>query len=403
MGNGPRACHRYESLSRGVLAYAVCGCVLVLAACEPGPVRAVFSAAPLRQLGRISYGVYVYHWPLFLWLDPARTRLAPAELTAVRVATLAVATVSFVFVEQPIREGRRIVRLGRWIAAPTAVATVASCALVVAAVAPAPAVTFAPTRSAASIVTASRSAAPPPVVAAPSAAIAGAPAATTVHRVLVVGDSVALTVGRGIERWGAKHGVFVWNAGALGCTLLDGVPVRGYWGIETRPADSCRTVETFPEAIRKFDPDVVVVLYGAWDVYDASFDHGRTRSSPGHAEWDRHCAAAIAAAARRLSAAGAHVLWLAPPCFAPHPGASDTGAVWYDPARVDALRSVARSVAPQTGITVSDVVHDTGCPVDFAARPDGVHYSDPGADAVAARLGPEIERVGLATHTLVAR
>lgn len=137
MGNGPRACHRYESLSRGVLAYAVCGCVLVLAACEPGPVRAVFSAAPLRQLGRISYGVYVYHWPLFLWLDPARTRLAPAELTAVRVATtLAVATVSFVFVEQPIREGRRIVRLGRWIAAPTAVATVASCALVVAAVAP---------------------------------------------------------------------------------------------------------------------------------------------------------------------------------------------------------------------------------------------------------------------------
>lgn len=381
----------------GLLAYALGGCALLLAACVPGPVRALCSWAPLRHLGRISYGVYVYHWPLFLWLTPARTGLGPLALTAVRVATtLAVATVSFVFLEQPIREGRRRVPGGRWVVAPTAVAAVVLSALVVGVLAPEPAVTFAPTRSAASILSELPRIAATPSTSAPASVPAVPAAATAVHRVFVVGDSVALTLGRGIERWGTKHGVYVWNGGALGCTLLEGVPVRGYWGVQTRPVDSCRTHETFPAAIEKFDPDVVVVLYGAWDVYDASFDHGHTWSSPGGAEWDRHYAGVVTDTVHLLSARGAQVLWLAPPCFAANRGAADAGAVWYDPARADALGAVARSVASQAGFTVSDVVHDAGCPVNFSSRPDGTHYSDPGADVIAARLGPEIEQAGRA-------
>jgi lysophospholipase L1-like esterase len=359
----------------------------------PGPIRALCSVAPLRQLGRISYGVYVYHWPIFLWLTPARTGLDPLALTALRVATtLAVATVSFVYLEQPIREGRRRVPGGPWVVAPTAVALLVASALIVGVIAPEPAVTFAPTRSAAAVLSGlSRiTASPSPVSASPATAPA-------VSRVLVVGDSVALTLGRGIERWGAKHGVYVWNGGALGCTLLDGVPVRGYWGVQTRPADSCRTHETFPDAIKKFDPDVVVVLYGAWDVYDASFDHGQTWSAPGSTVWNQHYAAVVTDAVRRLTAGGARVLWLAPPCFAAKPGAADAGAVWYDPARVEAIADVVRSLAPQTGITVSNVVHDSGCPVDLSVRPDGTHYSDRGADVVAARLGPQIEQLGRIT------
>jgi peptidoglycan/LPS O-acetylase OafA/YrhL len=383
----------------GLLAYALGGCIVVLAACEPGPIRALFSTAPLRGLGRISYGVYVYHWPLFLWLNPARTRLAPLELTALRVATtLAVATVSFVFLEQPIREGRRIVRRGRWIALPTVAATVALCALVVAVLAPQPMVTFAPTRSAASILSAAHSArATPPVTVARSAGTSRTAApqrAFAVHRVLVVGDSVALTLGRGIERWGAKHGAFVWNGGVLGCSLLDGALVRGYWGVQDRPPDMCHIRVSFPNAIRKFDPEVVVALYGAWDVYDASFDHGRTWSAPGQATWDRNYAAAVAETARLLAARGARVIWLAPPCFAAPSGASDASAPWYQPARVDALRAIDRSVATRNGMTVSDIAHHNGCPVDFSTRPDGTHYTDAGADAVAALLGPEIERLG---------
>jgi peptidoglycan/LPS O-acetylase OafA/YrhL len=379
----------------GLLAYALGGCVLVLAACEPGPIRALLSTPPFRQLGRISYGVYVYHWPLFLWLSPARTQLSPLPLTALRIATtLAVATVSYVFIEQPIRERRRIAERGRWVAAPTAVATVVLCALMVAVLAPQAVVTFAPTQSGASVLAASR-AAESTSSTAPSPSTSGTTAAPVrVSRVLVVGDSVALTLGRGIERWGAKNGVYVWNRGGLGCALLTGMEVRGYWGVQTRPSDSCETHESWPKDIKEFDPQVVVVLYGAWDVYDASFDHGHTWVSPGQPAWDRNYESEVAAAARSLSAGGARLLWLTPPCFAVKAGTPGADAPWYNPARIDVIGSIDRAVAAADGMAVSNIVHDAGCPVDFTSRPDGTHFSDPGADVVAARLGPVIERVG---------
>ena len=381
----------------GLLAYALGGCVVLLAACEPGPVRALLSTRPLRQLGRISYGIYVYHWPLFLWLSPARTQLEPLALTALRMATtLAVATVSYVFIEQPIRERRRIAERGRWVAAPTAVATVVLCALAVAVLAPPAAVTFAPTQSAAAVVAESR-AAEATSSTAPSPSTAGTTAPVRLQRVLVVGDSVALTLGRGIERWGVKNGVYVWNQGALGCTLLDGAQVRGYWGVQTRPTDSCGTRESWPKDLQQFNPQVVVVLYGAWDVYDASFDHGHTWTTPGQPAWNRNYAAEVRDAARRLAAGGAKVLWLTPPCFAEKAGTPGADAPWFSPARVDVIGSIDHAVAATNGMAVSDIAHNAGCPVDFASRPDGTHYSDAGADAVMSALGPEIERVGSAS------
>jgi peptidoglycan/LPS O-acetylase OafA/YrhL len=68
----------------------------------------LLSASPLRGIGQISYGIYLWHFPLFLWLDESSTGLRGAALLALRLAmTLAVSLVSYIVVEQPIRQRRR--------------------------------------------------------------------------------------------------------------------------------------------------------------------------------------------------------------------------------------------------------------------------------------------------------
>ena len=69
----------------------------------------MLSLAPLVALGRISYGVYLLHWPIFLWLNPTRVRWAQWPLFGLRVAVtlVAAAMVMFRLLETPIRSGPR--------------------------------------------------------------------------------------------------------------------------------------------------------------------------------------------------------------------------------------------------------------------------------------------------------
>jgi peptidoglycan/LPS O-acetylase OafA/YrhL len=67
----------------------------------------VLSLPPLVGLGVISYGVYLFHWPLFLLLTASSTGFDGAPLFALRIgSTLALATISYVAVEAPVRAGR---------------------------------------------------------------------------------------------------------------------------------------------------------------------------------------------------------------------------------------------------------------------------------------------------------
>ena len=75
------------------------------------PVARVLSFRPLTWIGAISYGLYLWHWPVFTWLTTESTGLTGTSLAGARVLiTLLIATASFVLVETPIRRGR----IGRW-------------------------------------------------------------------------------------------------------------------------------------------------------------------------------------------------------------------------------------------------------------------------------------------------
>ena len=73
-----------------------------------------FAWNPMRQLGRISYGFYLWHWPIILWL-PIPEGFGFLERRAINLAqfglAITISTASFWIIEDPIRSGRAF--LGR--------------------------------------------------------------------------------------------------------------------------------------------------------------------------------------------------------------------------------------------------------------------------------------------------
>ena len=73
------------------------------------PLHRFFAWSPVRYVGRISYGLYLYHWPIYLLVDSQRAgslfgveRLTGWSLLALHLAlTLIVSVLSFHLIEQP--------------------------------------------------------------------------------------------------------------------------------------------------------------------------------------------------------------------------------------------------------------------------------------------------------------
>jgi peptidoglycan/LPS O-acetylase OafA/YrhL len=111
------------------------GVLLIASGTDPIGPGVLLRLAPIRFLGKISYSLYLWHWPILilggLYLVGPMETLAPAQALALIGLSIPVATVSWLFVEEPFRRGvvplprpSRVVGLG--VAAMLAVALVGS-------------------------------------------------------------------------------------------------------------------------------------------------------------------------------------------------------------------------------------------------------------------------------------
>jgi peptidoglycan/LPS O-acetylase OafA/YrhL len=88
---------------------------VVAASTHPGsPLGPMLGVAPMRWVGERSYGIYLWHWPIFLVTRPGIDVPGDGPLVDVaRVAlVLGVAELSYRYVETPVRHGV----LGAWVA-----------------------------------------------------------------------------------------------------------------------------------------------------------------------------------------------------------------------------------------------------------------------------------------------
>jgi peptidoglycan/LPS O-acetylase OafA/YrhL len=399
-----------EFLYRGGLTlHALLVSTVIAAALVPGPVRAALAITPLRALGFISYGAYLYHWPIFLWLSPERTGLDGWALFGVRLAvTIGVAALSWYYIEQPILNGRRITGWRPALVAPAAAVAVAALFITLPGPSRGSDIVFSAVRKPAAALAdlpepAGATPAPTtptlPVTGPDAAAAAPAPVAATVvvppppppppvRRILMLGVSVAQTVGRGLERWGPGNGVVVVNAARYYCGIARGGRLGALLGREANTCGDWNRV--WPSLLDRVRPDVVVMLSTIWDIGARQRDAwGPDFLRGGDPRFDQYVADEWRQAAQLLGSRGARVVWLTNPCSAQDGLSRDLryANTKYLPELqkthpVIKLDLFAR-VCPNGQFT-----NRLGAVAD--ARPDGVHFSDSGADWVAGWLGPRL-------------
>ncbi len=365
--------------------------VILTVVVRPGAwLSRALSLGALGYIGRISYGLYLYHYPMFLMLDGQHTGLTGAGLLAVRLAaTGAAAVASYHLVEMPVRNrralpGRRLVA-----ALPVALAVVVT-ALLLATVAAAPQVaTGTPKREG--------------VFAVPRSLPPGVTPGRHV-RILLLGDSLAYTLGGGLGVQAGSWGATLVNQGVVGCDLDPGSIVN-IEGSVTQAAQGCADwPKKWQEQIDRLDPDVVAVLLGRWEVSDRIIDGRWTRI--GEPAWDARYEGELGRAIRILSSRGAHVAVLTLPYITQTTEAPD-GAPWdiNQPRRTDLYntvvrRTVARYAKVASVVDLNRLLDPHGT---YAATIDGIpvrddddeHISLYGGMLLRPRILPELVQFGL--------
>jgi peptidoglycan/LPS O-acetylase OafA/YrhL len=369
----------HEGLFTGVAIAAVL-VIAPVALDQRGPVAAVLAWRPLVWLGTISYGVYLWHWPIFLVVNGERTGWSGLSLFGVRcAATLAVSIVSWWAIEQPVRKWRptQVPLL------PLAGATAATAAAVTMLVVP-----VTPRHGGGPL----ESSLPPGVsqvaVVSPSPLKEPRPAHTVAQRdphrpftVSVFGDSIGWTL---MHYLPPTPGFQFVDHTVIGCSLVRGGPYS-YLGQTLDQKSEC---ESWPSRWRSelaIDrPDAILLVVGRWETVDR-VNEGRW-THIGDPAFDSYISGELGRAVDILSASGARVTVANLPYS--RRGERPDGSLFPEdqPDRVDEWnRLLSKTIGHRPDVRILDLKKKL-CPdgvytadVDgIQVRSDGVHLTQEG-------------------------
>jgi peptidoglycan/LPS O-acetylase OafA/YrhL len=107
----------------------VVGTLLILTAVaqkagSPSPLLRLLQSSPVTYVGRLSYSLYLWHWPVLVFLRWTTGLEQVLVQLAYPVIITALAAASYHWVETPVRSGRSVVQRRAWIAIPSCLAAI---------------------------------------------------------------------------------------------------------------------------------------------------------------------------------------------------------------------------------------------------------------------------------------
>ena len=330
----------------------------------------LMSAPPLRATGRVSYGLYLWHFPLFLWLDVAATGVSGVRLLLLRVGvTVAVSVLSHFLVEQPIRQRRWPRRLAYGlpslgvvvaVAAPLAAsaASTLSTGVVVADAVPAG---LAGGHRACTVALRDTAhygmapIAPGRLTSFEVMSLGRHPLRwrgrrdATFHtcppkRLLFIGDSLAFTLGTPMLGDEQRYGVQIADAAMIGCAFTTRGQIVGVNGTLAAPDPGCGdALSSWAADERRFRPAEVVIELGYRDEFDWR-RHGRIVHL-GQPAFDAAVQSQIDAYVRVLGRHGTRILFLSVPYTDPPAQADGSAMPAASPARHAEINAMLAAAA----------------------------------------------------------
>ena len=255
--------------------------------------------------------------------------------------------------------------------------------------------------------------APQPAGATVKASGQGHPASTV--QVLLLGDSLATTLGPGLSEESWKYHIDLHDDGIVGCGITDSVHVEYLNVIEQMPYPcspdpappglSKYLSEPWPEQwkvwVQSDKPKVVMILDGRWEVPNR--DYGGHWTDILHQKFADYTKSQLHNAIKIASAGRAHVVLLTTPCFDSGTFPDGKGYPEDNPTRIRTYNDMLYQAATSDPMVSVVDLFGMVCPkgkfsssIDgvVVRSPDGIHFSLAGGNLLAAKILPTIEKLG---------
>lgn len=353
----------------GLVVFALVSAVAIAGCVGLGDVP-VLSSGVLVEVGKRSYGLYLWHWPVQVFLTDDRLGLGHVGSTVVRFAAMALLTwASYRFIERPVVLQKRMVP--RWsLALPVAVA-----AVLVGTTSGATTSMFEGGDAGQTLSVKAEDVAELPTDASGS----------EIQSLLITGDSVPWSMAPDLADAFASEGIEVTLHVEPGCGVTEGQAISENGDVDAFVGECAELRSVTDREVARMDPDVVLVFAQA-DGNPMKYPdgtYGTADKSPAKVQ------ALLEQATDRLGANGATVVYTLP---------ADTTADFSPEGdvnrRLDAYRTVIRRLAFERDDVLAVDLQRLICPREACVenidgvvlRADGMHFSAESAPLIAPQI-----------------